>query len=115
MTEAVVEPKRRKRGEYDDHQVFSLSYREPKKRRGRPKGAPFANERDDLRPASHRCTPIEVGQSVIVLNIDGQKHPHLEGKRGRVVHIRKRDNMPFIEIEGVGTFPAVELWWKRIE
>lgn len=66
----------------------------------------------DNRPSAYRAMPPAVGEAVEIVDINGEKHPELAGKTGRITLIRRSDGMPVIEVDGM-TFKAVDLYWRR--
>lgn len=55
--------------------------------------------------------PVEPGDEVEILNLDGERHPELEGKIGRI-HARSASHIATIEVDGI-LYKSNELWWRR--
>jgi hypothetical protein len=90
---------------YTESQVFSL------KHRPRPVGG--AARAVEAGPGSLMLgAPLAVGDAVEILDLDGERKPHLAGKQGTISHIR-HDGIPVVVVDDV-PYKGSELWWKRL-
>jgi hypothetical protein len=90
---------------YTDDQIFSLRRRPLSAKR--PAKPAEAGPRSILRDAL-----LTVGDAVEILDLDGERKPHLAGKQGTISHIR-HDGIPVIVVDDV-PYKGSELWWKRL-